>query len=116
MNRETGGRNVDIYQLEGGKQAMQFFCTSRINRLSTWMPLLFLTFIAGGVQAQESKPNILVIMGDDIGIPNISHLSFGMMGYKTPNIDRIAKEGMLFTDYYAEQSCTEKLHSLFTSF
>ncbi len=55
--------------------------------------------------AQE-KPNILVIMGDDIGIPNISHLSFGMMGYKTPNIDRIAREGMLFTDYYAEQSCT----------
>jgi arylsulfatase len=52
------------------------------------------------------KPNILVIFGDDIGQTNISAYSFGLMGYKTPNIDRIAKEGMMFTDYYAEQSCT----------
>ena len=53
-----------------------------------------------------SKPNILVIWGDDIGITNISAYSRGMMGYQTPNIDRIANEGALFTDYYAEQSCT----------
>src|SRR6201991_1283876 len=52
------------------------------------------------------KPNILVIFGDDIGQTNLSCYSFGVMGYKTPNIDRIAKEGMMFTDYYAEQSCT----------
>jgi arylsulfatase A-like enzyme len=52
------------------------------------------------------KPNILVIWGDDIGTWNISHNSRGMMGYKTPNIDRIAKEGVGFTDYYAQQSCT----------
>lgn len=52
------------------------------------------------------KPNILVIWGDDIGQSNISAYSRGMMGYKTPNIDRIAKEGILFTDYYGEQSCT----------
>jgi len=52
------------------------------------------------------RPNILVIMGDDIGLTNISYVSRGMMGYKTPNIDRIAKEGMFFTDYYGEQSCT----------
>ncbi len=52
------------------------------------------------------KPNILVIWGDDIGVTNISAYSRGMMGYKTPNIDRIANEGALFTDYYAEQSCT----------
>src|SRR5210317_2100955 len=52
------------------------------------------------------KPNILVIWGDDVGIWNISDNSRGMMGYQTPNIDRIAKEGMLFTDYYGEQSCT----------
>src|SRR5215468_559471 len=51
-------------------------------------------------------PNILVIFGDDIGQTNISAYSFGLMGYRTPNIDRLAKEGMLFTDYYAEQSCT----------
>ena len=52
------------------------------------------------------RPNILVIFGDDIGQTNISAYSFGLMGYKTPNIDRIAKEGTMFTDYYAEQSCT----------
>jgi len=52
------------------------------------------------------KPNILVIWGDDIGTWNISHNSRGMMGYKTPNIDRIAKEGVSFTDYYGQQSCT----------
>ena len=57
--------------------------------------------------AQEAaKPNILVIFGDDIGQSNISAYSLGVMGYKTPNIDRIAKEGMMFTDYYAENSCT----------
>ena len=59
------------------------------------------------VQAQKNKkPNILVIWGDDIGQSNISAYTRGMMGYQTPNIDRIANEGMLFTDYYAEQSCT----------
>jgi len=52
------------------------------------------------------KPNILVIFGDDVGQTNISAYSFGVMGYKTPNIDRIAREGMVFTDYYAENSCT----------
>jgi len=54
----------------------------------------------------QDKPNILVIWGDDVGISNISAYSRGLMGYKTPNIDRIAKEGMMFTDYYGEQSCT----------
>ena len=52
------------------------------------------------------KQNILVIFGDDIGQTNISAYSFGLMGYRTPNIDRLAREGMMFTDYYAEQSCT----------
>ena len=56
--------------------------------------------------ASGKKPNILVIFGDDIGQTNVSAYSMGMMGYRTPNIDRIAKEGMMFTDYYAEQSCT----------
>lgn len=54
----------------------------------------------------QDKPNILVIWGDDIGTWNISHNNRGMMGYQTPNIDRIAKEGVAFTDYYAQQSCT----------
>ena len=56
--------------------------------------------------AQQAKPNILVIMGDDIGYWNISAYNRGMMGYRTPNIDRIANEGALFTDYYGQQSCT----------
>ena len=56
--------------------------------------------------ATGDKPNILVIWGDDIGQSNISAYTHGMMGYQTPNIDRISKEGMTFTDYYAEQSCT----------
>ena len=73
--------------------------------LTRTIAMILVLFVSQTAMAQD-KPNILVIMGDDIGIPNISHLSFGMMGYKTPNIDRIAKEGMLFTDYYAEQSCT----------
>ena len=55
---------------------------------------------------EQKKPNILILWGDDIGIWNISHFSRGMMGYRTPNIDRIAKEGVTFTDYYAQQSCT----------
>jgi hypothetical protein len=52
------------------------------------------------------RPNVLVIFGDDIGLTNISAYSHGLMGYRTPNIDRIDREGMMFIDYYAEQSCT----------
>jgi len=69
--------------------------------------LVVLAFIAGPVSAAEAKkPNILVIWGDDIGQSNISTYTHGVMGYQTPNIDRVAKEGMTFTDYYGEQSCT----------
>ena len=57
-------------------------------------------------EAKSKKPNILIILSDDVGISNLSAYSEGMAGYKTPNIDRIAGEGMKFTDYYAEQSCT----------
>ena len=57
-------------------------------------------------EKSHDKPNILVIFGDDIGIPQISAYSMGLMGYKTPNIDRIAKEGAIFTDSYGQQSCT----------
>ncbi len=66
--------------------------------------LLCLHAFAG--HAETDKPNILVIWGDDIGITNISAYSDGLMGYKTPNIDSLAKDGMMFTDYYGEQSCT----------
>ena len=67
---------------------------------------LILLLGATTAAAQSSKPNILVIWGDDIGTWNISHNNRGMMGYRTPNIDRIAKEGVGFTDYYGQQSCT----------
>jgi len=69
------------------------------------LSLAALGFASVTVSAAE-KPNILVIWGDDIGQSNISAYTFGLMGYKTPNIDSIAKEGMMFTDYYGEQSCT----------
>jgi arylsulfatase len=69
-----------------------------------------------GVPAQgaDKKPNILVIWGDDIGQSNISAYTFGLMGYKTTNIDRVAHEGMMFTDYYGEQSCTAGRSSFIT--
>jgi arylsulfatase A-like enzyme len=62
--------------------------------------------VAAASAAAAKKPNILIIWGDDIGQFNISAYNLGMMGYQTPNIDRIAKEGALFTDYYGQQSCT----------
>ena len=66
--------------------------------------------LSGGVMPAKAQtgvtPNILVIMGDDIGLWNISAYNRGMMGYRTPSIDRIAREGAIFTDYYGQQSCT----------
>src|SRR5262245_8215171 len=84
----------------------------RMTRRRWWT--LIVVLIAGALpatpatsaQAQAMKPNILVMWGDDIGIHNVSAYSHGVMGYRTPNIDRIAKEGALFTDAYAQQSCT----------
>jgi len=73
-----------------------------------------LVLFAAGAHAQAKKPNIVIIWGDDIGQSNISAYSHGLMGYRTPNIDRVAKEGMMFTDYYAEQSCTAGRASFIT--
>jgi len=64
------------------------------------------TMAAPSVSAQQKKPNIIMIMSDDVGMWNLSAYHRGMMGGSTPNIDRIAREGALFTDYYAQQSCT----------
>jgi arylsulfatase A-like enzyme len=64
--------------------------------------------------AKHDKPNIFVIWGDDIGISNLSCYSHGLMGYQTPNIDRLAREGMMFTDSYGEQSCTAGRSSFIT--
>jgi arylsulfatase len=65
-------------------------------------------------QAADKKPNIVIIWGDDIGQSDVSAYSMGLMGFKTPNIDRVAKEGVIFTDYYAEQSCTAGRSSFIT--
>jgi arylsulfatase len=79
------------------------FMRSTLKRLAV---LSCAVAIAAPAWAQDDKPNILVIWGDDIGQSNISAYTMGLMGYRTPNIDRVANEGMIFTDYYAEQSCT----------
>lgn len=78
---------------------------ARMSRFLLGSAYLTLLLAAHNAVAQE-RPNILVIWGDDIGIPQVSAYSRGMMGYHTPNIDRIATEGMLFTDAYGQQSCT----------
>lgn len=72
----------------------------------SWPKLIFTLALLPVMAFAQDKPNILVIWGDDIGTWNISHNNRGMMGYQTPNIDRIAKEGVSFTDYYGQQSCT----------
>lgn len=75
-------------------------------RSTTLLLFVFLASVVQSVSAATQKPNILVIWGDDIGWSNISAYHRGMLGGSTPNLDRIANEGALFTDYYGEQSCT----------
>jgi len=76
--------------------------------------LALLIPVMGPAAAQQKQPNIVVVMGDDIGMWNIGAYHRGMMAGRTPNLDRLAKEGMLFTDYYAEQSCTAGRNAFFT--
>jgi len=76
--------------------------------------LLIAALVLAAPALAQKKPNIVVFWGDDIGQSNVSAYSHGLMGYKTPNIDRVAKEGMMFTDYYAEQSCTAGRASFIT--
>src|ERR1700752_4928534 len=77
----------------------------RALRWRSYLAALALLVLTLPAAAQQNKPNILIIWGDDIGYWNISAYNQGMMGYKTPNIDRLAKEGALLTDYYGQQSC-----------
>src|SRR6516162_11069969 len=109
MKNEANDRRVKNQSAKEGPRP-------RINRRSI---LLAGTTLAAASALQRSiestqaqpassgrKPNILVIFGDDIGYWNISAYNRGMMGYRTPNIDRVAREGAIFTDLYAQQSCT----------
>src|SRR5271155_2524568 len=90
----------------------------KMNLMKTmWLgvsALLAATALASAPASAQQRPNIVIIWGDDIGQSNISAYSRGMMGYQTPNIDRLAKEGVMFTDYYAEQSCTAGRASFIT--
>jgi arylsulfatase A-like enzyme len=85
-------------------------------RISTAWIMVFLAgvFLMPQIARAADKPNILVIFGDDIGQTNISRYSHGLVGYTTPNIDRVGEEGMTFTDYYAENSCTAGRSSFIT--
>ena len=84
------------------------FYTTAITLGLTW-------WVAAGEPVEAAdRPNIVIIWGDDIGQSNMSAYTRGMMGYRTPNIDRVAAEGLLFTDYYAEQSCTAGRASFIT--
>jgi arylsulfatase A-like enzyme len=76
------------------------------GRVMAFLTMLLAFALVAPAAAQDKKPNILVIMGDDIGYWNTSVYNRGAMGYQTPNLDRIAREGAMFTDYYGQQSCT----------
>ena len=80
--------------------------TNRLAKALVCLGLGVLAFGATAAAQEAKKPNIVVMWGDDIGVHNISAYNLGVMGYQTPNIDRLAKEGAMFTHYYAQQSCT----------
>ena len=92
------------------KQIIKRFLAQTIAMILTLVSCLIICGEAAAVETTNTvlgeKPNIVVIWGDDIGQSDLSIFTQGMMGFKTPNIDRLAREGMLFTDYYGEQSCT----------
>src|SRR5262245_30557022 len=79
---------------------------ARLRMCTVVAILVAISLVAGVATAQQRRPNILVIMGDDVGWFNIGAYHQGIMSGKTPNLDKLAAEGMRFTDYYAEASCT----------
>ena len=104
---EVGSFQSRSLELKGEHVPILFINNNSMkNKLSTLGFLMLCALLLPLNSQAQDKPNILVLWGDDIGQSNISAYTMGMVGYRTPNIDRIAKEGMIFTDYYAEQSCT----------
>jgi arylsulfatase len=113
MNDETKNKSIDRRNLLLGTSTLVAAATLTSSALAQAQKAAPAAAPAAG-SASGRKPNILVIFGDDVGQTNISAYSFGVMGYRTPNIDRVAREGMMFTDYYAEQSCTAGRSSFIT--
>jgi arylsulfatase A-like enzyme len=117
-DRALGGNNSDITRSERSPALDRRSMLLGGTALGALSSLVSLSSASAQTQPQQppapapaapsggQKPNILVIFGDDIGQSNVSAYTFGLMGYRTPNIDRLATEGMMFTDYYAENSCT----------
>jgi arylsulfatase len=102
----SGSESADAAAEELSPAIQHESCSSGLNR-SEQLALATHNQLVAATQAQSGKkPNIVIIWGDDIGVHNISAYNHGIMGYQTPNIDRLAKEGALFTDAYGEQSCT----------
>src|SRR6266496_2197593 len=97
------GRGWWTVRLEKQKQETM---KPKLKIQKQWAVALCVAFIATAAQAQDKKPNIVFIMGDDVGWFNVEPYHQGIMSGKTPNLMRLAKEGMRFTDYYAEASCT----------
>ena len=99
------------------KQTSLLFSRSSLMKKMTLGSALVAGSLLSGTATQlqaADQPNILILWGDDIGQANISAYTHGLMGYQTPNIDRISDEGVTFTDYYAEQSCTAGRSSFIT--
>jgi len=104
--------NIRANQIRSFAATMSTMNASR--SMLSGLILLIVGLIIAPPSSAADQPNILIIWGDDIGLSNISVNTRGMMGYRTPNIDRIANEGMLFTDYYGDQSCTAGRSSFIT--
>src|SRR3984885_1787725 len=95
------------WQLRCGERSINLIRQGSMYRVARLLAFAIVLSLTGRpASSQQKKPNIIVIMTDDVGVWNISAYHRGMMGGRTPNIDRIANEGALFTDYYAQQSCT----------
>ena len=103
---ESQAETAETRSDPAGAVAAADSCSDGLSRTAQLALASHNQLVAATVAQTGKKPNILCIWGDDIGTWNISHNNRGMMGYKTPNIDRIAREGVSFTDYYGQQSCT----------
>lgn len=97
---------MNLSSIPTGARGLIIRLQDRMKGISLFLAALGGLLTLATARAADKKPNILVIWGDDIGTWNVSHNNRGMMGYRTPNIDRLAREGLSFTDYYGQQSCT----------